>query len=290
MVWKRKRPVHPASQQRADGGPCGQERPPDELSAGRGGQRMGAVGLILIRHGESEGNVAASAAQASGAEVIDVRLRDPDVPLSPTGREQASALKEWLAGASPSDSPDAIWCSPYLRARQTAELAGLQAVSGHLMDFAGIHIDERLRDRELGILDMLTARGVAVRFPEEARRREWLGKFYYRPPGGESWADVALRLRSLLAELDQVEDGHSVALICHDAVIMLFRYICEGLTEEELLAIAASSTILNCSVTRLVRPFGAGPWRLESFNEVAHLKAVGAPVTEHRGDTDVLPH
>ena len=251
---------------------------------------MGAVELVLIRHGESEGNVAASAAQEAGAEVIDVRLRDAEVPLSPTGREQALALKEWLATAPPSESPDAVWCSPYLRARQTAELAGLQGGSGLLMESAGIRIDERLRDRELGVLDMLTARGVEARFPAEARRREWLGKFYYRPPGGESWTDVALRLRSLLAELDHVEDGHSVALVCHDAVVMLFRYICEGLTEEGLLALAASTTILNCSVTRLVRPFGSGPWKLESFNEVAHLKAVGAPVTEHRGDTDVLPH
>ena len=43
---------------------------------------MGAIELILIRHGESAGNVAATAAQRSGAEVIDIGLRDPDVPLS----------------------------------------------------------------------------------------------------------------------------------------------------------------------------------------------------------------
>ncbi len=242
---------------------------------------MGAVELFMVRHGESEGNVAASAAQTTGAEGIEVLLRDADVPLSPTGREQALALKEWLAAAPPSEWPDSVWCSPYLRARQTAQLAGLEGSPGLLMESSGIRLDERLRDRELGVLDMLTAAGVQTQFPAEARRRECLGKFYYRPPGGESWADVALRLRSLLAELDQVEDGHSVALICHDAVILLFRYICEGLTEEGLLELAASTTILNGSVTRLVRPFGSGPWQLESFNEVAHLKAVGAPITEH---------
>ena len=36
-------------------------------------------------------------------------------------------------------------------------------------------------------------------YPDEAKRRDLLGKFYYRPPGGESWADVALRIRSVLA-------------------------------------------------------------------------------------------
>jgi len=40
---------------------------------------------VLVRHGESEGNVAASAAQAAGADVIVMEQRDPDVrpPLKP---------------------------------------------------------------------------------------------------------------------------------------------------------------------------------------------------------------
>ncbi|WP_434613388.1 histidine phosphatase family protein [Arthrobacter sp. A5] len=278
---------------------------------------MGAVELMLIRHGESAGNVAATAAQAAGAEVIDIGLRDADVPLSETGLQQAQALGRWLSGAtdpgatgpgatrssradpgtagtsspdsgSPSAGtagfrrPDSVWCSPYLRARQTAEGAGL--ASG-----PGLRIDERLRDRELGILDLLTAAGVSARYPEEALRREWLGKFYYRPPGGESWADVALRLRSLLGDLDRLEGGGCAALVCHDAIVLLMRYVCEGFTEEALLALAAGTAVLNGSVTRLVRPTGSGAWEIASFNEVAHLEAAGAPVTVHAGDTNVQP-
>ena len=75
-------------------------------------------------------------------------------------------------------------------------------------------LDERLRDRELGILDRLTSAGVEARFLEEGERRRWLGKFYYRPPGGESWADVVLRLRSLLADLDREHPGQEVLLVC----------------------------------------------------------------------------
>ena len=45
----------------------------------------------------------------------------------------------------------------------------------------------------------MTRSGIREQYPEEAQRRDLLGKFYYRPPGGESWADVALRVRSLLA-------------------------------------------------------------------------------------------
>ena len=235
---------------------------------------MGAIELVLIRHGESAGNVAATAAHRSGAEIIDIGLRDADVPLSDAGVQQGEALGRWLTGLPGDERPEAVWCSPYLRARQTAELTGLQ----------DIRLDERLRDRELGILDLLTAAGVDARFPEEAQRRNWLGKFSYRPPGGESWADVALRLRSVLRDIDDENDGKRVAVVCHDAMIMLIRYICEQLSEAELLDIAAKTSVRNASITRLTRPAGKGRWTLESFNAVDHLETGGAPVTEHAGD------
>ena len=57
-------------------------------------------------------------------------------------------------------------------------------------------MDERLREKEFGILDGLTTLGIRNGFPEQADFRKILGKFYHRPPGGESWCDVILRLRS----------------------------------------------------------------------------------------------
>jgi broad specificity phosphatase PhoE len=230
----------------------------------------GVAELVLVRHGESEGNVAATMARRAGAHVINVPARDADVELSDTGRQQALALGRLLSGI-PEGERAAVWSSPYVRARQTAELA---VHTGGWR--TGITVDERLRDRELGILDMLTSAGVEARLPEEAERRRWLGKFYYRPPGGESWTDVVLRLRSLLADLDRRHPGQRVMLVCHDAVILLLRYILEGLSERELLDIAAASTILNASVSRFVRPRGTGPWLLESFNLADHLLS-GAP-------------
>ncbi len=245
---------------------------------------MGAVELMLIRHGESTGNVAARAAQAAGAEVVDMGLRDADVPLSAIGFQQAQALGKWLTALPDGERPESVWCSPYLRAQQTAEGAGATHFPG-----GRIRTDERLRDRELGILDLLTSAGARARYPEESRRRQWLGKFYYRPPGGESWADVALRLRSLIADLDRLDDGRRVALFCHDAVVLLMRYVCEGLTEGELLDMAARTVVLNGSVTRLVRPSGSGVWQAVAFSEWTHLAAEGAPITVHAGNTDVQP-
>ncbi|WP_354512907.1 histidine phosphatase family protein [Paenarthrobacter sp. 4246] len=247
-------------------------------------QEAGAVELLLIRHGESEGNVAATEARLAGAEVIQVPARDPDVNLSGTGREQAKALGTALARMAEEFRPDAVVSSPYARARQTAEIA---------VETAGwpvtVLTDERLRDRELGILDRLTRLGVETRYPDEAERRLWLGKLYYRPPGGESWADVALRLRSILDELNTLGTGHRVMLVCHDAVILLIRYVLEGMSEDEILDLAATTSVLNASITRYVRPTGSGPWELESFNVADHLAEQGVAVTEHAGDASVHP-
>jgi len=247
-------------------------------------QEAGAVELLLIRHGESEGNVAATDARMAGAEVIAVPARDADVNLSGTGQDQAKALGAALARIAEEFRPDAVVSSPYARASQTAEIA-VEAAGWPVK----VQLDERLRDRELGILDRLTRLGVEKRYPEEAERREWLGKMYYRPPGGESWADVALRLRSVLDELNNLGSGHRVMLVCHDALIMLFRYVLEGMTEKELLDLAASTSVLNASITRFVRPAGEGPWTLESFNVADHLTEQGVAVTEHGGDSSVHP-
>lgn len=247
-------------------------------------REAGAVELILVRHGESQGNVAATQARLAGVEVIPVPARDADVELSLTGQDQAVALGNALAAVAQERRPDAIVSSPYVRALQTAEIAVETARWP-----VEIRIDERLRDRELGVLDMLTWLGVEKRFPDEAARRLWLGKFYYRPPGGESWADVALRLRSVLGELNNSGSRHRVMLVCHDALIMLCRYVLEGMNERELLDLAAGTSVLNASITRYVRPGGQGPWKLESFNVADHLTEQGVEVTEHAGDASVHP-
>jgi broad specificity phosphatase PhoE len=240
--------------------------------------------LILVRHGESEGNVAREAAEAEQADEILIDQRDPDVPLSGRGRSQAEAVGRWLADLAGERRPRIAWTSPYTRARQTAELALATAAIQ-----VPLHVDERLRDRELGVLDRLTSRGVTARFPDEAGRRRYLGKMYYRPPGGESWADMALRLRSFLADLDRAHEAGCGLVVCHDAVILVLRYVLEELTEQEALDIAASQSLGNGSVTRLARPERKGPWQALDFNLQDHLTAYGSEPTAHEAEQDVHP-
>ena len=227
--------------------------------------------LLLVRHGESVGNLAAARAEADGADELQLATRDADTPLSDRGFEQADALGRPLA----TSAPEAVWCSPYLRARQTADRA---------LEAAGltrpVRVDERLRDRELGILDRLTATGVRNRYPGEDARRAQLGKFYYRPPGGESWVDVALRLRSWLADVVPLEPGSTTLVVTHDAVITLVRYVLIPTTEAELLRTAGQG-IRNASISTLA--CDAGGWRVVDMDEVQHLAATGSPITEHPG-------
>jgi broad specificity phosphatase PhoE len=241
----------------------------------------GATSVLLVRHGESAANVAATAAEAAGAEVIDMPLRDADVPLTETGTDQAGAVRRWLDGRPAANYPDTVWVSPYRRAAETASIAIAGGPAG--LRQRG---DERLRDRELGVLDLLTTRGVEERQPIEAARRRRLGKYYYRPPGGESWADVALRIRSFLPELDADDCGPTALVVSHDAVILLFRMVCEGLTEPEALHLARTEPLLNASITHLVRDHRQAPWRVAGYNDVSHLVTAGANVTAHTSAKD----
>ena len=233
----------------------------------------------LARHGESMGNVAASRAEAEGLEVIALEPRDADVPLSPVGVEQAEALGRWLRPRLPEF--DSCWTSPYVRARQSLEVAMGAQVAAPV-----VFADERLRDRELGVLDLLTRAGVQARVPTEFERRRHLGKFYHRPPGGESWADVALRLRSFFRDFGDTA-GDRAFVMAHDAVVMVSLYVLLGWSEGELLEFAQANVVGNASITQLEH--ADGRFRLVGFGMVDHLRADGAAVTLHPGDADVTP-
>jgi broad specificity phosphatase PhoE len=250
--------------------------------ATRYGRAVGVKQLLLVRHGESLGNVAREQAVAANADVIEIDRRDADVDLSELGEQQADALGHWLAAQPETERPQAVWSSPYVRALDTARRAVTKA--GLDVPFT---VDERLRDRELGVLDLLTGSGVNARFPDEARRRSWLGKLYYRPPGGESWADVVLRLRSVLLDLEARAGVERVLISTHDAIILLFRYVCEELDERALLDLAAHTSVVNASVTRIERRTDADRWQVTAFNESAHLEERGVAPTEHPGNQDV---
>jgi broad specificity phosphatase PhoE len=240
--------------------------------------------LWLIRHGQSAGNVARDIAESGGLPVIDLAWRDIDVPLSDLGIEQATAVGDWF-GRLPDDArPEIILCSPYVRARETARLlaesAGLGPDQG-----VRLRIDERLREKEFGILDRLTRFGIQQKHPELDEQRGHVGKFYFRPPGGESWCDVILRLRSLLEMMTREYAGQRVLVVGHQVIVNCMRYLLEHMDEHRILDIDRQGDVPNCAVTSYrARPDDSPADRddvmtLDLVNFLAPLREAATPVT-----------
>lgn len=241
-----------------------------DLSAGR---LNAPARLVLVRHGESVGNVADREAREKGIGKLDLEYRDADTPLSATGERQAAAVGAWVAGLENQQRPTVAISSPYNRAASTA-----RAALGELDIADRLVTDERLRERDLGIFDGLTGLGIREAYPQEAERRSRVGKFYYRPPGGESWCDVVLRVRSVLADIRQEYDGECVWVFSHQAVIMSFRYVLEDLDEQTLLGIDTDTPMGNCSVTSYER-CEDGSLQLVEYNDTSAVRAADEPET-----------
>jgi broad specificity phosphatase PhoE len=230
--------------------------------------------LTLVRHGESLGNVANEEAYATKAKRLELAVNDPSVELSDLGVRQAQALGKRLGDLPPTEQPTVVVVSSYVRAQQTADHVLATAGLEHLPRVA----DERLRDREQGVLDRLTWYGVREAYPEEAERRSYLGKFWYRPPGGESWADVALRIRHAMRDLRSEYAGEQVLVVSHDVPVLMARYVLESLTPEQ--AVALSGQVVNCGMTVYRRD--GDRMRLEVFNDPTPVEEdAAATVTAH---------
>lgn len=125
--------------------------------------------MLLIRHGESQGNISDETYHTTP---------DPKVPLSALGRAQAEALghrlKEKLGNA-----PVWVYCSCYLRARETAQLALRQLDPKQVKH---LREDPRLREQEF----CGTFQSPNLPYAE----RNKYSKFFYRWETGESAADV----------------------------------------------------------------------------------------------------
>jgi len=236
--------------------------------------------LWIVRHGQSAGNVARDAAESGGLAVIDLAWRDIDVPLSPLGVAQSKALGEWFQKLPPDQQPEVVLCSPYLRAKETARLVTeLGRMAQHQVT---LRIDERLREKEFGVLDRLTKLGIRQKHPELNEQRVHVGKFYFRPPGGESWCDVILRLRSLLEMVTREYADRRVLVVAHQVIVNCMRYLLEHMDEQQILEIDRQGDVPNCAVTSYRAQRRADEdqvLQLDLVNFLAPLREAATPVT-----------
>ena len=236
--------------------------------------------LWIVRHGQSAGNVAREEAERAAVPLIDIATRDMDTPLSKLGERQAIALGHWFGTLPDGGRPTIVLSSPYVRAVETSRLM-LDAAGG---DTAALPIqrDERLREKEFGALDRLTKFGIRAKYPDLAEQRAHVGKFYFRPPGGESWCDVILRLRSTLDTITREYRRERVLIVGHQVTVNCLRYLFERMSEDQILDIDRRADVPNCSVTSYAFDPAAGrsgKLVLDLVNFVAPLTEAGTQVT-----------
>ena len=228
--------------------------------------------ITAVRHGQSTANAAFALADATGALTVPITARDADLDLTPLGHAQAAALGDALA----ENPPTTVYCSPYRRTRRTLDeiLAALDRAGAQPPQ--SIHFDERLRDRETGAWEMQTYAALRRDYPTEMARRDRIGPYYFRPPCGENFPDVALRVRSLLRDALPEAAGQRLLIVSHDAVVLILRLILdhmdEGVLADNLMDGGSVGTIGNCTVTRWS---GDGTkLSLTAFNDAGHLQVL----------------
>ena len=244
--------------------------------------------LWVVRHGESAGNVARDAAHAAGLSRIEIGSRDVDVPLSALGERQSFALGQWFAS-----QPE----NPPRRCDDFTVFAGavhwhVDTQGGRICARSGPGVRRRRKAarKRVRILDRLTRAGIRELHPEQAEFRRLLGKFYYRPPGGESWCDVILRLRGALDTMSLHHGGRRVLILTHQVVVLCMRYLLENLTEDAILAIDRQGDVANCAVTEYRFEPGPGPIARCHLRPLRRRRAQARTMrTSSRHSADGLP-
>jgi 2,3-bisphosphoglycerate-dependent phosphoglycerate mutase len=226
--------------------------------------------LWAVRHGRSLANEALDEAEREGRLDSGVDGPDRDVPLTAVGRLQAAAVGRWWRSLPHRERPRAVYVSPYLRARQTLDEIWTQlSVEPEGQSWpVEVHVDERLRDRESGVLELMTTAAIRLNHPDEVARRLAVGDVAYRPPGGESLGDVAARVREFLHDVER-GPAPRVLVVAHDATVLMLRAVIEDLDEPGIAGLMGDDPVANASISQWQR--SGHQWTLHGYNDTAHL-------------------
>ncbi len=201
--------------------------------------------LLLARHGETDANVAGTWQGAT------------DHPLNARGQAQARALAHYLAEHH--GDITVIYTSPLRRARQTAEIVAQALNNIRVLE------EPDLAEYNLGEWEGLTYEELRY----EKRLWERMGQDpHWAPPGGESAYAFATRVVGALQRIVARHPGEKVLIVGHGgAIATALALLLEGDGTRW-----RAYQMANCAVSEL--HLGDSP-RLMTFNETAHLEAVG---------------
>jgi 2,3-bisphosphoglycerate-dependent phosphoglycerate mutase len=174
--------------------------------------------LILVRHGQSTWN-------------LENRFTGwVDVPLTPKGEQEASAVGEKLKEIH--FKPDVIYTSELQRAHMTLE--ALSKVAG----YKNIPVvkDKALNERHYGDLQGLNKAETAQKFGDE-QVHIWRRSYDIAPPNGESLKDTAARTIPYFEKtiLEDLKSGKDVLVVAHGNSLRSIIMDVEKLTPEQIL-------------------------------------------------------
>ncbi len=202
--------------------------------------------LVIVRHGETEWNGIAKAVRLRQMEVPE-KLRVPNycTELSDIGRAQAVAtgkkLKELFGEFR------GIYCSPWIRAKETMELIVEQFGSDWMKQSirtSPLLVEQNPGEIDAGIIDPDTCHETYQRYRSLGMKH---GFFYLQMASVESWAQVALRVR-LFLESKELSGREPLLLVTHGITTMLLRFHLERLTETQVEDINRTDHPKNCGV------------------------------------------
>jgi NAD+ kinase len=206
--------------------------------------------LVFVRHGESEGNAAKRLAQKGDLSAFTPEFlarHSSKFRLTSRGRSQAESAGNWLRNEFP-EGFDRHYVSEYVRAMETAGLLDLPKASW-FSDFY-------LREQDYGEMDVLPPEVRETKYANALLQRDRDG-FYWKPPGGESIADLCLRFDRLLETLGRECSDKNVIVVCHGMVMWAARIRLERLTSVKYAALQNSNDkrdrIHNCQVLHYTR-------------------------------------
>jgi NAD+ kinase len=208
------------------------------------------IDLVLVRHGESEGNLAKTGdPSALTREFLD--RHSSQFRLTTRGIVKAEAAGAWLR-ANGFASFDRYYASEYVRAYETAARLGLELLPGQRW-----YLDFFLRERDYGLFDVMPYEERVQKYPEYLRHKARDG-FFWTPPGSaESMAMVALRLGRLLDTLHRECSDKRVIVVCHGETMWALRVRLERMTQARYAELDASEDpkdrIRNCQIIHYTR-------------------------------------
>jgi 2,3-bisphosphoglycerate-dependent phosphoglycerate mutase len=205
--------------------------------------------LVLIRHGESERNIAKKGNTYFSDEESRKSIRGiPDhmIGLTQNGKEQA--LQTGLELRSRFGAFDYVYHSGYLRTIETAE-GILKAYTEDEKRQLKVRQNLFIRERDPGYAYDMTTAEAEEAFPWLQDYWKTFGGFFANPPGGESLAQVCERVYLFLNMLFRDRAGKRIMVVTHGGTIRAFRFLLERWDYDEATDRFHTDLLSNCSVT-----------------------------------------